>query len=266
VKCCHGYLLHELLGGKNRAGDYGGDFDGRTRFFRETVERIRVACPGLDIGVRVSIGDLFPFSPGAERRGEAQGWEQHLPYTFGFGVNEDDPRQVDLTDGFRFLDLVQRLGIELVNLTLGSPYYNPHLQRPAAYPPCDGYQPPEDPLHQVAEHLRITRACKSAFPQLAFVGTGYTYLQEWLPNIAQHEVGGGHVDFVGLGRMVLSYPELPHDVLRGERLARKKICRTFSDCTTGPRNGFVSGCYPLDENYRTREAAAVLKKIRSDSN
>jgi 2,4-dienoyl-CoA reductase-like NADH-dependent reductase (Old Yellow Enzyme family) len=262
VKCCHGYLLHELLGAKTRPGPYGGSFENRSRFFRELVQEIRAACPGLDVAVRVSIGDLFPFSAGVERRGEPRGWDEHLPYSFGFGVREDDPRELDLGEGLLFLELVRSLGIRLVNLTLGSPYYNPHLQRPAAYPPCDGYQPPEDPLHQVAQHLRVARRCKAAFPGLAFVGTGYTYLQEWLPHVAQHEVGGGHVDFVGLGRMVLSYPELPRDVLAGRALARKKICRTFSDCTSGPRNGLPSGCYPLDEHYRSSEDARTLEAIK----
>ena len=117
-------------------------------------------------------------------------------------------------------------------------------------------------LLQVAQHLAITRACKRAFPDLILVGTGYTYLQEWLPNVAQHEVGAGHVDSVGLGRMVLSYPELPRDVLRGTTLARKKICRTFSDCTTAPRNGMVSGCYPLDPDYKDRPERDRLEEIK----
>ena len=265
VKCCHGYLLHELLGAKTRGGPYGGDFEGRTRFFLETVDRIRAACPGLEIGVRVSIADVHPYSPGEDRRGEPKGWQEHLPYHYGFGVDAEDPRRVDLAESLRFLELVRSLRIRLVNLTLGSPYYNPHLQRPAAYPPSDGYQPPEDPLRQVAQHLEITRACKRAFPDLILVGTGYTYLQEWLPNVAQHEVGAGHVDCVGLGRMVLSYPELPRDVLAGATLARKRICRTFSDCTTGPRKGLKSGCYPLDDYYRQREDAATLKQLKRET-
>lgn len=264
VKCCHGYLLHELLGAKTRSGRYGGSFENRTRFFRDTVAAIRSACPGLAIGVRVSIGDLFPFSPGEERRGEPAGWEAALPYRYGFGVDESDPRHVDLSESVQFLQLVRDLGIRLVNLTLGSPYYNPHLQRPAAYPPSDGYQPPEDPLFQVAEHLRITRACKAAVPELVLVGTGYTYLQEWLPHVAQHEVGAGHVDFVGIGRMALSYPELPRDMLLGKDLQRKKICRTFSDCTTAPRNGLPSGCYPLDEHYKQRPDAKKLRDIKGN--
>ena len=96
------------------------------------------------------------------------------------------------------------------------------------------------------------------------VGSGYSYLQDWLPNVAQAVVKTGMVDSVGLGRMVLSYPDLPADVLAGTVMQRKKICRTFSDCTTAPRNGIISGCYPLDPFYKKmpefKELAAVKAK------
>ena len=263
VKCCHGYLLHELLGARARPGRYGGSFENRTLLVRRIIESIRSACPGLEIGVRVSIAEVFPHAPRPEDGvGEPLGWQQHLPYEHGFGIDRNDPRKTDLTEPLRFLGLLQDLGIRLVNLSLGSPYTCPHLQRPAAFPPSDGYLPPDDPLTQVAEHLRTTRRCKAAHPNLTLVGTGYTYLQEWLPNVAQHEVGGGHVDFVGLGRMVLSYPELPRDVLHGGSLRRGSICRTFSDCTSGPRKGMISGCFPLDPYYRQRPEAKSLRKLR----
>jgi NADPH2 dehydrogenase len=258
VKCCHGYLLHELLGARTRPGRYGGSFENRTRFFRDVVSAIRSACPDLEIGVRVSIGDIIPHSEGADGRGEPDAWEAHVPYDYGFAVDREDPGRIDLTESFLFLERVRELDIRLVNLTLGVPYYCPHLSRPAAYPPSDGYRPPGDPLFEVAQHLRTVRACKAAFPDLSLVGTGYTYLQEWLPNVAQHEVGGRHVDFVGIGRMVLSYPEMPLDVLRGNPLQRKKICRTFSDCTTGPRKGLRSGCYPLDDFYKRSAEGALF--------
>jgi hypothetical protein len=95
-----------------------------------------------------------------------------------------------------------------------------------------------------------------------FVGSGYTYLQEWLPNMAQAVVSQGWVDSVGLGRMVLSYPDLPADVLAGKVMTRKKVCRTFSDCTTAPRNGIVSGCYPLDPYYKQRPENELLKRAK----
>jgi hypothetical protein len=104
---------------------------------------------------------------------------------------------------------------------------------------------------------------KEHFPDLVFVGSGYTYLQEYLPNVAQAAVSEGWVDSVGLGRMVLSYPELPLDVVRGNTLQRKLVCRTFSDCTTAPRNGMISGCYPLDEHYKQLPEAVQLKRVKS---
>ena len=112
--------------------------------------------------------------------------------------------------------------------------------------------------------IAATAILKTAFPDLIFVGSGYTYLQDWLPNVAQHVVREGKVDLVGLGRMVLSYPELPVDVLRDGEMKRKKICRTFSDCTTAPRNGMVSGCYPLDDFYKARPERKQLVELKKE--
>jgi hypothetical protein len=95
------------------------------------------------------------------------------------------------------------------------------------------------------------------------VGSGYTYLQDYVAHAAQASVRLGWIDMVGLGRMVLSYPELPADALAGKPLARTAICRTFSDCTTAPRNGLRSGCYPLDDYYKSMEPeAAAVKAIK----
>lgn len=265
VKNCHGYLLHELLGATTRPGPYGGSFANRTRLFRRIVEAIRNDVPGLAIGVRVSIVDSHPYRKDAVGVGTPWDWERHVPWSWGFGVDRDDPREPDFGEPFQFLELLRALDIRLVNLSVGSPYYCPHLQRPATYPPSDGYLPPEDPLHGVAYQIRAVRTCKRTFPDLTFVGSGYTYLQEFLPHVAQHEVRTNQVDLVGLGRMVLSYPTMPRDVLEGRTLQRKLICRTFSDCTTGPRLGLPSGCYPLDEEYKRTPEAAELKTRKRDS-
>ena len=149
-----------------------------------------------------------------------------------------------------------------MSLSAGSPYYNPHIQRPALFPPSDGYLPPEDPLVGCARQIAAVGALKRDFPNLRLVGTGYSYLQEWLPHVGQAAVRQGLTDFVGLGRMVLSYPALPVDVLAGKPLTRGAICRTFSDCTSGPRNGLVSGCFPLDPFYKAHPDAARLKAIK----
>ncbi|MBE2271266.1 MAG: NADH:flavin oxidoreductase, partial [Anaerolinea sp.] len=138
----------------------------------------------------------------------------------------------------------------------------PHIQRPALFPPSDGYQPPEDPLVGVARQIAATAQLKRQHPDLIIVGSGYSYLQEWVGNVAQHVVRTGMADVVGLGRMILTYPNMPADIVAGRTLERKRICRTFSDCTTAPRSGLISGCYPLDEFYKEKPEAALLEKLK----
>jgi 2,4-dienoyl-CoA reductase-like NADH-dependent reductase (Old Yellow Enzyme family) len=115
----------------------------------------------------------------------------------------------------------------------------------------------------VHRQIKATAELKRKHPGMIVVGTGYSYLQEWLPHVGQAAVQQNWVDSVGLGRMVLSYPELPADVLAGKSMARKKICRTFSDCTTAPRNGIVSGCYPLDPFYKSMPKREELQAVKA---
>ena len=273
LKHCHGYLGHEFLSAKTRAGDFGGSLENRTRFLRELTAGIRAETPGLEVGVRVSALDLVPYKPNPDESGPdslgpgvPDDFSRCLPYRYGFGTDENEPDKTDSTETHAFLQIVRNLGIRLINISLGSPYYNPHLTRPALYPPSDGYKPPEDPLVGVMRHLETVRELKQAFPDLAFMGSGYTYLQEFLPNVAQAVVREGWVDLVGLGRMVLAYPELPADVLTGRGMQRKRLCRTFSDCTTAPRNGMVSGCYPLDHHYKKSPEMARLTQVKKAAN
>ncbi len=261
VKHCHGYLGHELLSARTRPGRYGGSFENRTRFLREIVAGIQRDCPGLQIGVRLSAFDFPPFRAPAGEAGKPLISENNSIY--GFGADPKHPLEIQLDETIRFLDLAERLGIELICLTAGSPYYNPHIQRPALFPPSDGYAPPEDPLVGVSRQIGVVATLKAQFPALAIVGSAYTYLQDWLPNVAQAVVRENKADFIGLGRMMLAYPELPADVLAGKPLDRKRICRTFSDCTTAPRKGLVSGCYPLDDFYKSRSESGELKLLKS---
>lgn len=271
LKACHGYLGHEFLSAKTRPGEFGGSLENRTRFLREIVAGVRAEAPGLKIGLRISAIDSVPFRPdpalsGPEGLGPGTPEEFALPYRYGFGHDENNPLQIDLTETKAVIGLARDMGIRLFNITLGSPYYNPHLTRPALYPPSDGYHPPEDPLIGVMRHLNVVRELKQSFPDVALVGSGYTYLQEFLPYVAQAAVRAGWTDLVGLGRMVLSYPELPADVLSGKGLQRKRLCRTFSDCTTAPRHGLVSGCYPLDAHYKKSPEMVKVTAIKKAAN
>jgi 2,4-dienoyl-CoA reductase-like NADH-dependent reductase (Old Yellow Enzyme family) len=258
VKHCHGYLGHELLSARERPGRYGGSFENRTRFLREVVAGLRAEVPGLGIMVRLSCFDTVPWRKGGDGVGQP---EPVNGYRSAFGLL-DGNLDAALGDAREMLRLLESLQINWVCLTAGSPYYNPHVQRPALFPPLDGYTPPEDPLRGVARHVMATALLKKEFPRLAVVGSGYSYLQEWLPHVGQCVLREGGADFVGLGRMVLSYPDLPADVLEGRPLRRKSICRTFSDCTTAPRSGLVSGCYPLDPFYARYPEAEQLKRVK----
>jgi len=263
IKACHGYLLHEFLSAFERKGQFGGDFEGRTRLLATILRRVRDEIPDLILGVRLSIFDLVPYQQG-ESVGIPVPYDHLLPYRYAFGTSAKDPRIIDLEEPIKLLRLLRDLGVVTVNLSCGSPYYCPHAQRPAIFPPSDGYMPPEDPLLGVWRQIETARQCKQAVPELVMVGTGYSYLQDFLPHVAQAVVREGWIDSVGLGRMVLSYPELPLDALRYGKLRRKKVCRTFSDCTTAPRNGLVSGCYPLDSYYKDLPEYEQLRNAKSD--
>src|SRR5262249_2822501 len=229
VKACHGYLGHELLGARTRGGPYGGSLENRTRFMRSVIEAIRAEVSGLDIAVRISVFDTVPFR---KRAGDHVG-EPEPPSTVdsqlsGFGiVTRDDELDSALDEARGVLRMLDGLGVKWICVSGGSPYYNPHVQRPAMFPPLDGYEPPEDPLRGVWRQIQAAAILKRDFPQLAIVGSAYSYLQEWLPHVAQHNVRMGLCDVVGLGRMVLAYPDLPADVLSGARLKRAAFCRTF---------------------------------------
>jgi 2,4-dienoyl-CoA reductase-like NADH-dependent reductase (Old Yellow Enzyme family) len=259
VKQCHGYLGHELLSARNRPGRYGGSLENRTRFLRSVIEAIRSVAPKIEIAVRLSAFDTVPFRRNPEGLGEPE--PAPPDYDAAFGLLLDDMHRA-LDEARELLGLLYNLGVRWISISAGSPYYNPHVQRPALFPPSDGYTPPEDPLIGVSRHIDATARLKADFPAMVFVGSGYSYLQDWLPHIAQHNVRRGITDFVGLGRMVLAYPELAADVLAGRPLRRKQICRTFSECTSAPRLGLVSGCFPLDEFYKSHPHAARLKELK----
>jgi len=288
IKHCHGYLLHEFLGAHTRPGKFGGSFENRTRILRDIVAGIRASGNQVEIGVRLSAFDFVPFKPdpmlsqpGKLGPGIPEDFSQCLPYRYGFGVNADNPVEYDLTETFQFAELCAELGVKVLNLSAGSPYYNPHIQRPAAYPPSDGYQPAHDPLIDVARQINVVRQIKAYLAKACsgivsapsavtdrrysapiLIGTAYSYLQEYLPHVAQYVVRNDWTDMVGLGRMVLSYPNMLAEAVEKGALVSKMICRTFSDCTTAPRNGMISGCYPLDKYYSAKPEFAQLKEVK----
>jgi NADPH2 dehydrogenase len=226
---------------------------------------VRAEAPGLGLAVRLSAFDLIPYVAGADGRGVPARSASDGPYAHAFG-GDGSGLALDLGEAHEVIRRCAAWGVSLVSVTAGSPYYTPHIQRPAYFPPSDGYQPPRDPLFEVARLAAVTSELAAAHPEVAIVASGMSYLQQWLPHAGQGLVRSGGAAFVGLGRMALSYPDLPADALAGRPLDTTRICRTLSDCTTAPRNGLVSGCYPYDPFYKglpeRRLLAAAKQSVR----
>lgn len=267
VKMAHGYLGHEFLSAFDRPGKFGGDFENRTRFFREIVERIRTEVPQIAVATRISLFDCLPFEPGPghvgipmERNGIGVG-----NYKYAFG-GDGTGLGYDLTETVKLIEMAQKLGVELICTTACSPYYNPHFQRPAYYPVSDGYLPPEEPVIGAARQLKAVQEVKKHFENtpMRFITSGCTCLQEYFVQVMQHQIRSNFADFAGYGRLVLSYPDIPAVTLAGQALDPRRICRTFGDCTTAPRHGLVSGCYPLDCFYKSHPSCGRLQECKAE--
>ncbi|OWK38267.1 NADH:flavin oxidoreductase [Fimbriiglobus ruber] len=264
VKQCHRYLLNELLGARSRPGLYGGDYENRTRLAREIFQAIRAAAPGLILATRLNGYDGIPFhkepdgagAPDAHTGAAVNGW----------GLSAADPLVPDLAEPIRWVGDMQRLGVRLVNIALGNPYAQPHFGRPFEYPPPDGYESPEHPLVGVDRHFRIAAAIQAAYPDLPIVGTGYSYLQEFLPHAGAANVRDGRVTFVGVGRGALAQPDWVRQLRAHGRLDRTRVCRTFSYCTAlmraknHPFGQYPTGCPPFDKEAY----GAVWKEVRGE--
>jgi 2,4-dienoyl-CoA reductase-like NADH-dependent reductase (Old Yellow Enzyme family) len=214
LKACHGYLGHELLGAYERPGEFGGSFENRTRFLRTVVERVRAETPGLKLALRLSAFDTVAHRAGAGGVGEPMTSE---PGRYWFGTDESG-RHVDLTEPISLLTTMRDMGVDLICVTGSAPYNAWHFQRPALKTKPGEYSTPENPLIGVARHIDVTSRLRRSVPGITTVGSGYSYLQKWLPNVAQATVRAGMTDLVGIARMQIAYPSFISDVMRGAAL------------------------------------------------
>jgi NADPH2 dehydrogenase len=250
IKQCHGYLLNELLGGHARDGAYGGDFEGRTRFVRNVVAKIRAKLGSIIlIASRMNVFDGPPFGADADGIGRCTS-VGHYPW--GFGHDAEEPTEPDLQEPLRLIGMLRNIGVSLINVTMGSPYWNPHIGRPFERPPVDGYWPPEHPLVGVERHFRLTAEVQLAFPDLPVVGSGYSWLRHYAAAAGESNVCAGRVSIVGLGRGAIAYPDFAADLMERGEMVDRKSCIGVSYCTALMRaknnelGQFPVGCVPRD--------------------
>jgi NADPH2 dehydrogenase len=253
VKQCHRYLLSELLAARTRPGPFGGSLENRTRLGRTVIERIRGEVPGLLVASRVNVFDGLPYRMGPDPQGPGEPCPWQAPVLTAWGTKPDDPNTADLTEPLWWVGEMRRLGVALVNVSMGNPYASPHIIRPFEYPPPDGYHTPEHPLIGVDRHFRLAAQVQRAYPDLPVVGSGYSYLQEFLPHAGAANVAAGRVTFVGVGRAALPMPDFARQLKEHGQLDRRRVCRTFSYCTALMRSKhnelgqFATGCPPFDK-------------------
>lgn len=252
VKQCHRYLLSEFLSAKSRPGIFGGCLENRTRFVRNLIKRIRSELPSLVLASRINVYDGIPFRKGADLVGRPVDFQ--YPLLSSYGVNPEDYEQFDLTEPLQVIRGLVEDGVSLINVTMGNPYANPHVLRPAEYPPIDGYHAPEHPLLSVLRHFQATAEIQRSIPSVPVVGSGYSWLQEFAIHAAAGNLATGGCSIVGLGRATLSQPDFVRQLQENGRLNRKTTCRTFSYCTNlmrtkdHPLGQTPTGCPPFDKH------------------
>ncbi len=253
IKATHGYVLSELLGAKTRDGRYGGPLENRTRFFKNVFGKIRAKYGrSLMLAVRLGCFDGVPYVTDPET-GRGKPLPYPVPYPWGWGVNPMNPLEPDLTEVKQAIAWFREWGMELLNVSLGSPYYNPHIGRPFEKPDEGNYEEPEHPLLGVGRHFRVAGGLQRAFPELPMVGAGYSWLQKYFIHAGAANLEDGNIRFVGIGRGALTYADFARDVIEKGELDESRVCKTLTYCTYLMRQKhndlgqFPTGCPPFDK-------------------
>ncbi|MBW7992771.1 MAG: NAD(P)-binding protein [Planctomycetes bacterium] len=228
IKSCHGYLINELFACHKRKGRYGGSFKNRTRFILEVIDKIRNELgENSQVVTRLGVYDA-------------------IPYPYGWGVDKKDYTKPDLTEPKKLIGLLHQHGVNLVNVTIANPYYNPHIGRPFNETIVGGYEEPEHPLTGVGRLVNITGEIQKEFPDIAILGTGYSWLRTLFANVGAANKANGLTTLVGAGRMAFAYPDFAKDIITKGRMYPEKVCISCSACTQIMRDGGTTGCVIRD--------------------
>lgn len=226
LKGCHLYLVSELFSAYNRSGEYGGSFENRTKMLVRMFENVRSA-----------VGNEFVLSSRLNLCDQ-------IPYPNGWGVPEDGSLELDLSEPIRLIDMLRERGLGLLNVTMGTPYYNPHVNRPYD---SGGYVPPEHPLIGVHRLLEGSRQVQAKYPDLPVLATGFTYPRQYAAQLAAGCKKQGWAKLIGFGRLAIANPDFPLELLEEGRLNPDKCCIACGKCAEILRAGGTSGCVIRDK-------------------
>jgi len=228
IKSCHRYLVNELFAAHTRKGRYGGSYENRTRFLKNVIGKIHAAL-GRDkiVTCRLGIHDAHP-------------------YPYGWGMDPENPEEPNLEEPKRLLGELHEMGVPLVNITMGNPYYTPHINRPFDRPAQGEHVPDEHPLVGIERLVELTRQVRADLPDMVVVGSGYSWLRDLWPYVAAAEIRSGAIQLVGLGRQAFAHPSFAKEIIETGKLDRRHTCITCSSCTQIMRDGGRAGCVPFD--------------------
>jgi len=228
IKCCHRYLNSELLSAYEREGKYGGSLENRTRLLRESVAgAIQNCSKDFLVSSRLNAYDGFP-------------------YPYGFGVSKDGGTEVNLNETVWLVKELYNLGVRILNITMGNPYFNPHVNRPFAQ---GAYTIDEHPLQGVKRVLDGISELKKSVPDMAIISSAISYLGVAAPNVVAAYIENGGFDFAGFGRTIFAYPDFANDIIKNGEMDKNKCCICCSKCTEIMRKpGGTPGCVIRDKD------------------
>lgn len=262
-------IVGNLLAGFTRPGPFGGDFEGRTRFLLEIVSRIRRQAPDVLLASRLNVFHAVghPYGFGVDRadyrrpdlaeparlveRLAAEGVSllgitaaspnlrgtmeerAHVP-----GGNADPPDEHPLTVLARHITFARDLsgprGKTYQSATRVPLQRDPHVAEAAE---ASGIE--SGGISQ--------RESAPTAPAMSIVGTGYTWLRQFLPHVAAGAVREGLIEFVGMGRSALAYSDAPAALWEHGRLDAGRCCMVCFACAELSDYGGPVGCVIRDQ-------------------
>lgn len=226
IKSCHGYLLAELLSAYDRPGQYGGNYENRTRLLKNGIKAAKVwEDENFQVTCRLGIYD---------------GYE----YPWGFGVSEGSGLKPDLKEPIRLVkELYGNCGIQMMNLTMGNPYATTHVTRPFD---MGKYEPEEHSFTGIGRMIAGIGEVKKAVPEMVIFGSAPTYLRQFADLYTAGAVEEGFCDGMLFGRMAFADPDYANEIIKNGRIDPKRVCMTCGKCGDLIRAHKPTGCVIRD--------------------